>query len=319
MYFPVLLIFNAVLSYCPFDLPAQLELFFFGIAVPFFFALRSRPNQPRDESEIFHSETFSKPSRWIWMLFLAGALLFRFYRLGDLAAWPLLDEGKNAFFGMELSRHWSGRLFYDICQMPPFSYWVSGLFFKVFTPSLTTLWLLPAFISLAVLPIGYGAARFYFSKSFSLLFLGLLGLSLYPVYVGRFNLQAVDLLFWEMAVFLALGRVIQLKTSGAVLLLGLCVGAGFYIHFAWALVALGIGLLTLGIFSKEKITRKLKVFGFLGFSIFVVLAPLLWAAEREGFGSYIRSLFLDNPGENWGGRLYDSLSYVTVLFWGSSN
>jgi hypothetical protein len=167
LYFFLFTAGNAALSYFPLSLSAKLSIFIFCVLGPFFLAVKTMGPIPKNGKPVFLTEFLPPvPVLWLGLLFL-GALLFRFYRLESLSVWPLLDEGRNAFFAMELSRQWDWKFFRDISQMPPLSYWLQGLFLKIFSPSLLGLWLFPALISICLPLLGYLAARRFFSRSFS--------------------------------------------------------------------------------------------------------------------------------------------------------
>jgi hypothetical protein len=314
IYFCIFFLSSIPLSYFQASIAFKIIVFLFGVFLPLFVACRVF-SLPSSGTPVFKKKIFfTKPPFFFLFLVLSTGIFFRFYHLDTLSVWPLLDEGRNAFFGWSLSKHWNWRLFYDISQMPPLSYWLLGLYFKIIQPSLLSLWFFPAILSSLLLPLGFFAVRRYFPRNFSLLFFCILALCFYPFYLGRFNHQAVLLVFWELLTFLVLGFLHSSNASSLkkIALLGLCAGIGFYIYFSWPLVALAIVLL---VFHQTAGQRKglLWIFGLV---VLIVVSPLLVIAQREGYGSYIHSLWIYQSEISYWEWLHQSFSYITGLFWG---
>ena len=314
-YFFSFLLSSVLLSYAPLTLAVKLAVFLFGVAGPLALGLAGiAPQAPRGiKAGDSRAGDLDLPVMLILVLALAGVVL-RLFHLETLSVWPVLDEGRNAYFSMELSRHWDWKFFRDISQMPPLYYWCLGLFFKMVPPSLFSLWLFPALLSLGLVPIGYFAARRFFPRSESLLFGCFLSVSFYPAYVGRFNHQAVLMLLWEFLSFWVLGKLLTLKTpdqNAWAGLLGLCLGTGFYIFFGWPLVALAAGIGAW--FGSGKNHKKVLFVG--GSTFLLSVLPLVAAGLHEGYGSYIHSLSAGGKSSwwEWG---YNSFSYISGLFWG---
>ncbi len=312
--FGIFLLTSGLLSYGPFSLTTKFTLFLFGITLPFWLLVREGKAALSPE-RVLSTESLPAVPLVVWVLLGVAALFLRFYKLDSLSVWPVLDEARNASFGMDLAREWHWQFFRDNSQMPPLFYWLIGFYFKFITPSLFSMWLFPALLSILALPLGYLAARKLFSKSFAFLFACLLCLGFYPVYVGRFNHQAILILLWESLALAALVHLLKAKPALRVrwaILLGLVTGTGFYIYFAWPFVALGVGLVFLAWAWKGK--RGL--IGAYLVAAFLAILPLAVAALRQGYGSYIQSLWLGKGGGDLLIRMSDSFSYLTALFWG---
>ena len=314
-YFTVFLVSSFFLSYITASLSAKIFIFIFGIAIPLFAGIAGTVPQPYPGKDKAGLRAFSAEFPIFFLVITAAAGVFiRFFRLETLSVWPVLDEGRNAFFAMELGRQWDWKFFHDISQMPPLYYWLLGLFFKVLTPSLFSLWLFPALLSLCVVPAGYLAAKQFFSKNEALLLGCLLSVGFYPAYVGRFNHQAILLLLCELFAFLILGKLLSVRPGDKkpwMVLLGLCLGAGFYIFFAWPFVALGVGIIAW--MSSGGWRKTLLALG--GSAFLISVLPIVAAGFHEGYGSYLQGLAAG------GGRttlewLTNSFSYLTGLFWG---
>ncbi len=276
--------------------------------------------EAKGPTDSFQTEWLPRPTVMVAALFLGVCLYVRFYHLDSLSVWPVLDEGRNAYFSWRLSQHWDGRFFYDVSQMPPLYYWIQSIFYRFLKPSLFSLWLFPSLVSLGCLPLAYGAARFFFSRSFSLLFLVLMGTSFYPVYVGRFNHQAGLIVFWELAAMSFLGWLLKssrlpVKKKAAVFL-GLILGTGFYIYFAWPffVLALILWLIVLVWTRSPELPRETLKWVFV--PAFLVLIPLGWAAFQAGYGNYLHSLLNKGSDFDPGIWLNNSFSFLTGLFWG---
>lgn len=298
---------NALLAFAPLPFPWKAVLAFIGIGIPLAVLLGRRKDlavQP-----LWQEELFSSPPVWVLFLFILAAACFRFIHLTTLSLWPLTDEAKSAYFAMQLaSQGWgSARLLYDFSQLPPLYIWLEGLFFKCSGVSLFSLWCFPAILSLAVVPVFYGAARSYFSKSFALFLAGLMAFGFWPLYVGRFSHQGGLLLLWECLVFWLAGKLETFNSSG--FLLGLLAGAGFYTFTSWPSVALVLTLWVLFFHWRA----------FLSFlaGMFLIYLPLGMAWLQRGYGGYIHYVGRFHSGGAWGSQILMGFWDLCAFFWKS--
>ncbi|HUO57035.1 MAG TPA: hypothetical protein VMV05_02560 [bacterium] len=314
LYFLVWTFALGLLSYGSLLLQTQLWLGLFGIGLPALLYLKSFSGVPLERSRVPGSIGLSP---WLGGIAFLFAVLLRFYRLTDLSLWPNQDDGNYAFDGVELARKWDTVFFYSAGEVPPLFRWLEGFYFKAVPPSLFTLWFLPAILSVATVPVGYWAARQYFSKSFSLVCLVLLATGFWPAYLGRFCMEKVFLLFWE---FLALGLLGKfLKTPGVdrAVALGAAVAGGFYVFAPpWSAVALAIALAVAGWSLRDRRARQRPLGAFL-FGLALVFAPFIYEAILQGYGVHIRTLWEGGAGFSPFGRLNLGFHYLREIFFGN--
>ncbi len=321
VYFLVFLIVNSFLSY--FELTPAFKFWFLliGIVLPISLALWNHRPSSDIQQFLYRSDFLPIVPLWIWATIALVAIMIRFYKLTTLSLWPHFDEAYINYYGFQLSRHWDDRLLYGSGQSTPLFMWLLAGFYKLIPPSLFSLWLFPALISMLTIPMAYVACRRFFSKSFSFLFLCLIALSFWGFYVGRFSFQYVLVLFWEFLVFYLWGGFkdkFPSKNHRELLLLAITMGLGFYVHLpAWSVFFL---LWSSVIFIAS--TRKdhpFKIWSFLilyGGTIALVVSPLLWTAYRQGYGNYIRDLWAFSSRTPVPQQSNLIVNYFSCLFWG---
>ena len=269
--------------------PVLAFIFLGGIAVPWILAFRYFRKPPRGTAP-WRLEFFSDSNRWWLPAILLGAAVVRFFHLTELSLWPLTDEAKNAFYAIRLAQGWDGlKLLYDFSQVPPFYIWLEALVFKWGGVSLSTIWFLPALLSLLTVAAGYGAARVFFSKSFAILLALILAFSFWPIYLGRFAFRGSLLVLWEIAVFwLAAWVETRPSKRGGSFLVGVFVGLGFYVFVSWATACLVVSIWFLGMAGGA--TRgKSKTIGYLT-GVALAFLPLGLACVAQNYGGYIRQV-----------------------------
>ncbi len=319
VFFTLLTALNAILAYSPLDgilklLAGSLGLLFLGWAY-----IKNRPSISSQEQPVFSREIFTPAAWWIFLTF-GVALGIRLYKLDSFLTFPILDEMVNAYSAIHLNNHGGWPFFYYSSQLPALYLWLLASVFKLGGVSFRNLWLVPAILSFLSAVFYYLAFRLYFSKSFSFLCLALLGLTFWPVFIGRFSHNAVlmvlcqALISWILAKFLKTGP--SRGQPALSIILGFLLGLGFYTYFAWPLIALCV-LLTLGWFIRRSWpSRKWDLFLFLA-AAFLTLLPLALAALSENFGAYIKILFaLNQKGDeayHW--RYWQNAFLFTNLFW----
>jgi 4-amino-4-deoxy-L-arabinose transferase-like glycosyltransferase len=309
---------TSFLAYFHLPLTWELELFFLGLVVPWVAALWTNAGNGSKGKPLFLEETYPRPPFiFLSLLFLLTAFL-RFYRLTDLSLWPLTDEAKSGYFSMKLAEGGAFQLLYDFSQLPPLYIWLQGLFFKLFGVSLSSLWCLPALLSLLTVPAAYFAARNYFSKSFSLLVTTLMAFSFWPLYVGRFSHPGGLLLLWECLTFWVAGLWMRrTKPEGQkkwAFLLGVWVGVGFYTFTSWPTMAFVLTLWVLVVSLTPPGARKNpSFFPYLG-GMLLVCSPLGLAWLQQTYGGYIQYVWMFRPQDPWLPQVLSAFSDLSAFF-----
>src|SRR5208282_161253 len=196
---------NALLAYGSFSLVANLEVSLVGLIIPFILALVFLAPKHPPRPTLYEKEYFQAIAWWVWVLLAVLAVLTRFYRLTTFAVWPHYDDGLMSYYVLDLCRHWDWKFFFGSNQSPPLYLWGLTLVYKLLGPSLFSLWFYSAFLSLLTVPLGYLAARQFFSKSFSLVIVFLLSLGFWPIFIGRFSHLSVLVVLAECGVLALLG------------------------------------------------------------------------------------------------------------------
>ncbi len=318
VFFGVFLCANTMLSYFPFSLEAKLWIGFFGILLPFLWALW-RPLK-RQAGPFFQKEFLPPLPAWVWALLGACVVFLRFYQLTTLSVWPHYDEGVYGYYALQLDKQWSWRLFYGDSCAPPLYVWLLSLFFKIFGVSLTTLWALPALISVAVVPASYAAARRFFSGSFSFLCACLMAFSFWPLFLGRFSFMTGLVLLGECAVLCLLGWFLRapslLSKKKAAAALGLMMGLGFLIHIHWpVIVAAVLGTLLADLKISGKASQQVAFFWMV--PLLALSLPLLVLEWTQGYGAYLAYLAPFHLTHSLGNQWNVSRAYLSSLFWGA--
>lgn len=318
LYFVVFTVTNALLAYGPFDLQAKLWIGLIGLVLPFVVAFQTSAKAPAGETPLFEQESFSA-SISLWLVLTGLAIVFRMCQTHVPDYWPVWDDGRFAYYAVELSRKWSWHFLYAPTQHPPVFFWALGLFFKVFSPSLFTLWLFPALCSILNFALFTWAARMVGSKSFSLLFGFLMALSFWPLYTGRFCMYMVVFLVWEALTFVLFLWLVQEKDrkTGKIkaLLLGLSLGAGFWVAIAWPVVA-GVVLVAVGWHFKDSWRKNIMSIGAVILPTLALGGLFFWVSSFERNGVHVGTLWAFGPGMDPLRQFLDSFSNLSVLFWG---
>ncbi len=315
-FFPLLLVANTLLSYFDLSLAAKLEVFLFGLVLPFFLALASNVKNRAPVGEWNYRDESSWPSfsPWLFGTVLLFGCLLRLYRLTSLSTWPYGDEGTYAYGAMELSEKGTWHFLYTVGQHPPFFSWTLAFFFKLFQPSLVSLWLAPAFCSVLVLLFTYGVCRAYFSKPFTLICLILMAAGFWPLYDGRIANNETFALFWESLTLWMLVLWVKKQNSPRAwwytLVLGIFVGLGFYSFVVWVEMALAFTLAV--VLLKETRTEKILWAYFTPLLVLILIfLPLYYDGSHL---AAIRSAYRET---GWIQPTLNMVENFRAVFWGS--
>jgi hypothetical protein len=289
-----------------------------GLVFPLFTLLWSCPSLPQSKGTLFERELFIPVPLWAWLLVITLGIGIRFYKLTSLSTWPMPDDGMSYFYSFELSQKWVWKLFETQTQTPCVFFDTLALFFKIFEPSLFSLWLFPAlFSALTLLPI-YVISRSFFPPSFGIILFTLAAFNFGFLYIGRFCQWPVLVLFWA-----ALNLMVLSFWSRAAkgpsrnkwsLALGMVTGLGFFIAINWPVMAMAVVLAVIGYLRKGRFQTGEREWPFwIGLFLSSGLFALL--AYQSGYGTHIQNLWAFHPGMDWARQLEDSFSNIAALFW----
>ncbi len=306
----VFLLMNGLLSYVPLPLGSRLILMAL-LGLLFFMGLRlDRPQQPSPNN--FH------PPLWVWITFGFLALILRFGMLTRFEGWPGGDDSLQGLFAIDLNRHWTWRMFYTTGQHPPLWIWFLSLFFRLSPNSAFNLWFPPALVSLLFVLISTLAVGRLFDRGTALFFFCAVSFGFWPLYFGRFCVQADFVPLFEALTFLCLAGLWTAQVGavqwGWAIGLGLCVGLGTYSYTGFISVLLGVSLGLL-IWAWGKKERGLPII--LYFTVLLIfLFPLVDAVLIEHVGGYIWGVSPLGGLYHWKDQFFNAASYITALFWG---
>jgi tetratricopeptide (TPR) repeat protein len=311
---------NILLAQGPFSLTIKLWVGLLGLAGPFLWALYERLPAPKTSRPFYLQEFLPPASPWLWGLILAGGIFLRFYKLTSLSTWPNPDESLFAFIAFHISRYGDNAFFYTYAQHPFTFLWGLALFIRIFGLSLASLWAFPAAISCLSVPLGYFAARQFFSRSLSLLLAVFFAFSYWGIYAGRIACPTALCPLAELPVLYLFGKFLSGGPPKAnrrdAILLGLAIGLGFYAYPpAWAPLAFWFvaTVLKISLGRGEKSREILYCFGS---ALSLLLLPFMLFALKENYGSYIGDIAVRHPARLSAGQIQVSLSYLSGLFWG---
>jgi hypothetical protein len=338
VYLSVFLISNTILSFIPLNLPVKIIVLVFGLLTPWAFGLITVYQEAALNTTPLDSV---KVPFWLWIIVLALFSGSLFYHLTTLPFWPIPDEGLVSFLAMDQNHQWNWNPLFGESRIESLILWLLALLFKFEQPSLFSMRLFPALISMITIGIAYWAARQYFSRWFSFLFFCLLGFSFFEWTLSRMISSPALALIFLCAAFGFLGKIRKEKGSFKRNLwfipLILCSALGFYSFTSWPVCWLSIGL-CLWEFTAGTLRQKIKI-TFLFFTTTLLgTLPLITARLASGgmshiqgtlthfspfqsYGLYFNSVFWNGLssfpfGPLWGGYLnplYDSLAFLGTL------
>jgi len=252
----------------------------------------------------------------LWLILIPGAVLIRLVRLTTLSAWPMPDEAFSGFFSLQLYEGARPVFLYGWFQGLPLHQWLLGFFFHLSKPSLTSLYLYPALLSMVGLAAAWYAARSVWKEGSAALYFILAAFSFWPLYIGRFCFGQGLLLILEWLI-LGLGlrffRADEKNLSPRhTVYLAVCLAAGFYLSHAWPAVVLGLMLLTASIPRPKNGFPLLRLLAL----AFLLASPMLLAMTTHPYLGFIGSL-LFNPGKPLDLFVIDWPDAFSTLFWKS--
>ena len=320
--FSLFVVSNTLLSY--FSLSPYLKFWVgaLGLSAPFLMACRDLlKNRPETSSPFPPFQDEFIPPAWMKMgfLFFSLAVFLRFWRLTTLSDWPLNDESWFGYISLRLLEGEPPRWFYSHNAVQPFTNWGLAAFFKWFGVSLRTLWLYQAVLSLLALCFYGWASRRLFSKSFGFLIWTVLGLSFWPLYLGRFGTQGGMVFLWEGLCMALLALFLERNRDDPGILrpaiLGLAAGLGFYSYAPlWLFIASALAM-AMALHCLGKGRRAGVAFLAFFFTAFAASAPLALNMWRSMDTTFIKTLWVFG-GNHDSLFIQDCLSKLPVYFWG---
>lgn len=301
---------NVLLSYIHLPLPVDILIIFWGMLLPLL-VLSQGPRQGETDEL-----TLTLPG-WTWMILIFLFIFLRLYRLTTLSTWPIVDEGVFSYFATLLKEKWSWELTHGYAQEPVLYTWGQFLYFKIFGNSLFSTWFFPACCSILALPLAWGTARKTAGSSAAVLVVCLMGLSYWPLYLGRVSVQSALMVPWEWLVFLLIAYALDpTKKSSLPRIIGLSIASalGFYIYLAWPLVAFMVLIAILFHRDVDPVIRWRNLSVFLLFQLGLVLPLALhFTCGHQG---YFGHLWSPTSQSDWALRLRLPWAYLQSLFWG---
>jgi 4-amino-4-deoxy-L-arabinose transferase-like glycosyltransferase len=220
--------------------------------------------------------------------------------------------------GISLLHQWNWRFFHEFGQNVFPYHWVWCLFYRLTHSPQLALWLLPAIISAALIPLTYFGARRFCGSSFSIILAGLMATGFWPIYLGRVGFP-IFVVAWEIAAMFCFANFLERSQKdagiGAAMGLGLITGLGVLTTPCWAAVGVGLVVLVVLVAARRNRWPALMVFLVTLLILFIPYFIVLW---REGYGGHIQAMGF------WNGQ-GDASSMVTrfgdywMILWGTVN
>ncbi len=291
-----------LVAYTSWSLTVKLLIVFYGLLFPGALFLLGRMNRPVQNSSnrdflSANANLLSPPNSVLWLVFGVVFLFTRFYQIDSNPLWPIKDVGHFGILGWSLSQHWDWRLLWGECQSEPLYLWGLGLFLKCLGPSNFSIRIFPALVSALTIPLAYGAARQFLSKSLSFLAACFWMLSFWNWVFSRTGIGPLAVLPMECLVLGSCGWALKSLSqpgkskSWAFGTLGIMVGLGFYSYTVWPVVFLSLFMVVLA--QTLKPYPRLCVFFLLG--ALGTAFPLFWARLGQGGLHHLQEEFLQLP------------------------
>ena len=320
-YFLVFLFCNTLLSYFKLSLFSKILIGLIGLILPLVMVFVSSNNHSLTEKEMFEKSVFKPLGLWVWILLIGLGILARFYHLVSLPVWPMWDDSYISFISIKQMQNWSWQLSLSNEGLPPFFFWLEAFFFKLVSPSQFTLWFFATGLSILVFLAGLWVSLIYFSSSLAFVFSLILGLSFWPLFLGKFPTLDGFFPFWEIiliGIFVCfLRHVGKPKEKFFAFGLGLCAGAGFYIWVVAVIPVIILSALLLWLFAIQGSIKLRSLLCFI-FSVVLLFMPL----APEVFGNVFHGHVADHLvfEKSWGSveqQLRISFSYLGAPLWGT--
>jgi hypothetical protein len=319
-YFFVFLLLNASLSWLPLTLSQRFWLFPPILLLELILAFFAFPLADSRETPLFLRHSAVSVPWAAWTASIAVAIFMRFFHLISLPAWPTWDDANYSFFGINLAEKWQWPLFIGHEKTMPLFTWLQGFFYKIFEPSLFSLWFYPAILSLLAFFLSYVSARQFFPKTFSFLFTSFWGFSFWPVYYGKFCAY-LGIFQWVMEFLLLLMLGLYLKASSEnrsnyAFFLGLCIGCGFYSSLFFLIPAI-VCCVTVFMISRQGNRFDLKTMFFFLLPMVVLFLPLAPGFLENIVAGHVFTYSVFNQQNILSSHpLVTALSYFTSFFFG---
>jgi len=317
--FLIFAIVNAVLTFFPMPSAVRLLLLAAGIIFPCVWAVGKAPSYFLSFSPFENQEFLPPISLGWWILLGMAALFLRFYKLENLFALPVSDEGLFSFFAIGLSEKWNWNFFYATCQNSPLLVWAMSFFYRLFDSTFYNLRIFPALASLAALPFFYCALRRAYSRSFAFLGLAAAAFNLWLWGCGRWCQPGVVLPAWEMiCLLLMIGFTREdnpAKKTRLAAFLGFAAGLGPYTFPIWPFPVLTMALGAFGA-SFSKISKNRRYIFWFSIFFLTAFAPYFIASHAQAYDPWARIKYGLGEGVSWKDRGLASFSFLSSLFWG---
>jgi 4-amino-4-deoxy-L-arabinose transferase-like glycosyltransferase len=290
-----------------------------GLLLPFllllskFFEFSIQLNDKNDNFELGFAS-------WTGILLLLAMVFLRFYKLSTFSTWPSTDEGWFGSYALDLYEKWNWNILFGYVKFSMLNFWVETAFFKLFGPSLFSMYLIPAIVSLFTVFLTYITAREFFSKSFSILCGLINAFTFWPLLLGRIAVGGAAIPGLELIGLFLLSRIFKNEKrffkNILAMLLGLVLVCGFYYFlYSWATYWAWMHFFIIWWVARDKKSREwLKVFLL---TEVVLLIPLGLAFLSNGLGQYVNGLLLFNKQSVWRPDGFNSLCYLTSFLWGA--
>jgi hypothetical protein len=342
IYFCVFLVSNTILSFFPLSIGFKLWAGVLGLLLPLtlaFWTLLESCFSPRPW-QFTERDPFLKdwiPPLWLWTLYIFILVFSRFYKLTTLPFWPLGDEGIMITLGIDQARLWKWQLLLGEIRFEAFYVWLLGIYFKFLEPSLFSIRLLPALVSLATPMAAYWASKFFFPRSYAFLLSCLIAFSFWEFTLTRLCLLLILIPLFQFLCFGLLGRFLVSNQAQSkwknLLLLGIIASAGFYTWTNWIAVWLCLLVVLIGDrLGRPSLQPAFQLVfvilsGLLAFPL--IQARLAWGGSvhirslltfsiLKPFYNYFKGIFWDGSagfpyGSNWGGCMNPLLDSLVLL------
>ena len=308
----------ALLSWPPYSVWTRIICFPLGLLFLTYIGWKRNPSRSPEKGVLFLEDFLSPWRPSLWLGLLAAALFFRFYHLVSLHVWPLWDDADLSSYAIRLSENWQWKWSFGPQKLTPLFTFLQGLFFKLFQPSLESMWLYPALGSLSVIPAAYFASRQFASRSFSILFTLLMGLSFPAFYWGRFCLGGSMSLSWQLVLWGTLGW--SLKGTARpyrALVLGTFCAIGLYVSFLLSVTFFMVSGIFIR-FCNLKGRRGIMPFlFFLSGSLLPALPLLIWVFPDIIRGHLAAHILGNGDPVSWLHQFTVFFSYPTAFFFGT--